>query len=286
VDVNARVPLAQNVVDSFLGFVSALGAIRSEIKLDPFSDTRPIVTKAQLTAAKYPSVVGDSVVLAMMQKEPATWNCQVTNLTADDWQIEVTPGLRRFAGVASADDYLSRLRDQMLPVAVDQRPAYQSPFTLPAAIDYLDVVWERRFGNPLVVPPGVERSARLAFTAASPDEADSRLSALAELLKNLRVPATPGVDGHPLQRLEAFLKDKLPEESNGRVSHALAVLNAARQLRAGGQHSSARATAVSAYQLLGIAFPVQDWSAAWQQIQSAVAAAVDAIRDELQASDS
>lgn len=170
----ARVPLAQNAVDSFLGFVSALGTIRSQIKLDPFSDSRPIVTKAQLTAAKYPTVVDDSVVLTMMQKEPATWNCQVTYLPPDDWQIEVSPGLRRFAGVASAADYLNRLREQMSPVREDPVPTYQSPFTLPAAIDYLDIVWQRRFDTPIVVPPGVERSARLAFTATSPEEADTR----------------------------------------------------------------------------------------------------------------
>ena len=62
-------------------------------------------------------------------------------------------------------------------------------------------------------PPGVERSARLAFDAGSPDEVDSRLSALAELLKGLQVPGLPGVGGHALQRLGPFLESQLPIEA-------------------------------------------------------------------------
>ena len=68
---------------------------------------------------------------------------------------------------------------------------FRSPFTLPASIDYLDAVWRLRFGNRLVAPPGIERSARLAFTATSPEEADSRLSALAEVFKGLTFPVAP-----------------------------------------------------------------------------------------------
>jgi hypothetical protein len=70
-----------------------------------------------------------------------------------------------------------------------EAPVLTSPFTLPAAFDYLDTVWQLKFGKPLIVPPGLERSARLVLDVATAEEADTALSALAEVLKNLNVPS-------------------------------------------------------------------------------------------------
>lgn len=89
--------------------------------------------------------------------------------------------------------------------------------------------------------------------------------------------------GHPLKRLGPYLVDILPEESNERVLHAVALLDAARRLRVAGQHSTAQQDALGAYDILGLAYPVADWSAAWARIQTVVTNAIDAIRDELQA---
>ena len=281
----SHVPGAQRLVETFLGLVDALGTIRSEITLDPFSDTRPIVTRAQVLVGRAPTLVFEQVVLRFLEKEPSTWHCQVTPLPDDDWKVELSPVIRRFAGVDSIDDYLGRVRDL---VGGSQPPGetdgFVSPFTLPAAFDYLDVVCRLRFGDALVVPPGVERSSRLAFDATTPEEADSRLSALAELLKGLRVPGVPGVSGgHPLGRLDLFLTSQLSPEVHERISQAVDTLRAARSMRAGAQHSGARAEVVEAHRQLGLPFPVANWPTAWAQIQREVTKALDAIRDEIQA---
>ena len=201
-----------------------------------------------------------------------------------DWHIEVAPVVRRFAGVSTVEDYFRRFRKVVTPTLVAPKEALVSPFTLAASLDYLDAVWHMKFGSSILVPPGIERSARLAFDARSPEEADSRLSALAEVLKGMRVPGVSGVGGHALERLRPFLDADLPDESHERVHRAIEVLDAARTMRVGGQHVGAQAGVAEACARLGLSYPIADWSMAWTQIQSVVTIAIDAIRDEIQAS--
>jgi hypothetical protein len=272
----------RQLVDAFVHFVGALGKLRKAVPPDPFAETRPVVTKAQVNAATIPAPHFEGTILEMLQHEPATWQCQLNRGTGDDWTMELSPVVRRFAGVEEVDDYLDRMR-QLAPSSDPQAETLVSPFTLAGAIDYLDVVWHLRFDEPLVVPPGIERSARLAFNATSVEEVDSRLSALAEVLKNLRVPGGPGVGGYPLERLGTLLCEELPGEAHERVRRAVSVLDAARQLRASGQHASARNSSVEACRILGLPYPVFDWPGAWSQVQMAAATAFDALRDEIQA---
>jgi hypothetical protein len=224
------------------------------------------------------------MTVGLLQKEPATWHCQFNPPTEGWEEVELSPEVRRFAGVRTVEDYLSRLR-LVLGHKDRAEPTFYSPFTLAASIDYLDAVWQLHFGDTLVSPPGVERSARLAFAATSAEEADSRFSALAELLKDLRVPGVPGVGGHALERLVPFLVSVLPPESHERIRGAVAQLDAARHIRAAAQHSGARSQSVDSYTRLGISHPVSDWPGTWKQVQAVIATAFDSIRDELQASD-
>ena len=100
--------------------------------------------------------------------------------------VELAPQVRRFADLRDVDDFLERLGSMMAEARQpSEAPVLASPFTLPAAFGYLDTVWQLKFGNPLSVPPGLERSARLVLDVATADEADTALSALAEVLKNL-----------------------------------------------------------------------------------------------------
>jgi hypothetical protein len=55
-------------------------------------------------------------------------------------------------------------------------------------------------------------------------------------------------------------------------------------MRVGGQHVGAQAGVAEACARLGLSYPIADWSMAWTQIQSVVTIAIDAIRDEIQAS--
>lgn len=280
----SKVSGAEHIVSSFVRLVGAIGTIRDGIRLDPFSDTRPTVPRTDVIAIAGELDDDEGRLLDMMQKEPATWHCQPNRLPTGNWTIVLAPQIRRFAGVSTVDDYLARQYEYTSPLVQEPEPPTASPFTLPGAIDYLDAVWQLRFGKRLVVPPGVERSARLAFTATSPEEADSRLSALAELLKNLQVEGVQEVKGgHPLERLGPYLFGVLPEEAHERVRNAVAVLDAARHVRAAGQHHAAQRAAMGAYDVLGLSYPVASWPAAWAHIQMIVTSAIDAIRDELQA---
>ena len=140
---------------------------RSKIRLDPFADTKPKVTRDEIVSSR-PYLIIDKSLLASLDHEPATWLCQVITTSDDDWRIELAPSVRRFADITSLEDYLSRMRDLLVPTETPAMAIVDSPFTLPASIDYLDVVWRLRFDKkPLVVPPGVERSAKLAFNAAT-----------------------------------------------------------------------------------------------------------------------
>jgi hypothetical protein len=277
-----HVERAKLLVTEFVNLVDALGTCRDNIRLDPFANERPKAIRGTVLNGRITSIVRGPLVIPLLSKEPATWNC-LFNPLSEDWEtVELSPEIRRFAGVQSAEDYLERLHLSLLHETLPSE-SFFSPFTLPASIDYLDVVWHLRFGEPLVTPPGVERSARLAFTAASAEEADTRFSALAELLKGLRVPGVAGVGGHPLQRLGPFLEQALPAESHGRIRDAIAILDAARQIRAGAQHAGARSRSVECYAALGIGYPVYDWPSAWQTVQIIAAHAFDSIRDEIQA---
>jgi hypothetical protein len=279
----AHVPQAAALVTIFLNFVDALGSARASAHLDPFSESRPTITREALRHIRFPAPNHERFVVPLLSQEPSTWHC-IVSPRSELWEsIELSPAVRRFAGVGSVDDYLDRLSAFLGPRQRDTAGQFHSPFTLPAAADYLDVVWQLRFRERLITPPGVERSARLATDVSTADEVDSCLSALAELLKGMHVPSTPGVGGHPLQRLGPFLRDVLPAEAHARVERAVTILDAARTIRAGAQHSGARSRSVDAYALLGLRYPVSEWAAAWQQIQVACAEAFDSIRDELQA---
>lgn len=282
----ATIPLANAIVDNFLAFIDRLGTIRSTIQLDPFTSEKPRATMNEIVELRRPHFDVRQHLIEMCGREPATWLCERVNISEDNWSITLQPQLRRFAGVRTVDDYFRRL-DEILVLpksTTESEVRYQSPFTLVAAIDYFDVVWRVKFGNHLVVPPGVERSARLANDVSNFEEFDSCICALAELLKNIRVPGSAGKGGHPLERLSPFLGEHLPQESHVRVEKAVGILDTARQLRHASQHHSDNLDPPRLWARLGINYPVFDWPSAWKQIQELATGAIDSIRSEIQAS--
>ncbi len=284
-----HVESASELVADHLALVSLLGSIRAQVALDPFDTERPRVTMKQVANAWFrdkgrpPAPINPSR-LEFLSREPATWHCQLVDGSSPDWVIELSPIIRRFAGVSDVDDYLERLeRILVVDAATDSGQVHTSPFTLPAALDYLDTVWRLKFGTGLLVPPGLERSARLALDAGTAEEVDSALSALSEVLKALNVPGQAGVGGHPLVRLVPFLRTHLAEEVMPRVEAAVAIFDAARQVRASAQHVGAQARGIAALTGLGLEYPVADWPSAWRQSQQAVAHACDVMRQEVHA---
>jgi hypothetical protein len=279
-----HVPAADTLVLATLKLISNLGIYRNNIELDPFDAERPKAYRDSVLGGGLGFSPHLSALPSLLGKEPSAYHC-VFEPSLDTWEyVSLSPEVRRFAGVSSVDEYLERLGTLLGHIKREDVQTYYSPFTLPASVDYLDAVWRNRFNESLVNPPGVERSARLAFTASSAEEADSRLSALAELLKGLRVPGVSGLNaGHPLGRLSPYLESTLPPETHQRIREAVSLLDAARQIRAGSQHAAAQARSIECFSRLGISYPVYDWPAAWERIRIVAAHAFDSIREEIQA---
>lgn len=232
-----HVEAASDLVADRCGLISTLGALRANVVLDPFDTAWPRTTRSQVSHHFYasqhvPPKLIDKARLEFLSEEPATWRCQLLEDPNEAWGVDLSPQVRRFAGLRGVDDYLERLASMMAEAEPPTEALLlTSPFTMPAAFDYLDAVWQLRFGEHLVVPPGLERSARLALDIATEDEADTALSALAEVLKSLNVPGVEGVGGHPLERLLSYLATQLPEEAMPAVARAAKILDAARQVR-------------------------------------------------------
>ncbi len=91
-----------------------------------------------------------------------------------------------------------------------------------AAFDYLDVVWELKFGRRLLQVPSAERAARLALPVSTPEEFDNRLSALGEMFKGLD--AAPEMEAGPFDRMRRLLDGELPPESRPVVRAAIETL--------------------------------------------------------------
>jgi hypothetical protein len=160
-----------------------------------------------------------------------------------------------------------------------------SPFTLVAALDYLDTIWRLAEGTKkhLFSYLSAERTAQLVAPAQSSNEFESRLSALAEILRTVgqAVPPPKGRDS-PLEGLRSSLIEKLPD-SAARISAAVATLHAVIDVRDGTQHTRAATKGARALIALGIGYPPLRWDVAWLSVQARTIEALEVLREELAA---
>jgi hypothetical protein len=121
----------------------------------------------------------------------------------------------------------------------------QSPhWVSAAAFDYLDVVWQLKYGHQLVRVPSVERAARLTLPVSTPEEFDNRLSALGEMFKELNVKSDKG--SGPFDKMRQLLLQRLPSESHPAVQTAIETLLQVTHLRNAGLHIGATVQAAAA----------------------------------------
>jgi hypothetical protein len=174
-----------------------------------------------------------------------------------------------------------------------------SPLAIHEAFDFLSVVWQLATGNkaPLIGPVNTTCAGKLAQPATSQTELDSRLSALADLIKAIDVPDTafpgkpPAPKDHTLTRLlEAIgllTPAKPPEPPDSvddvmkRVGAAVEQLRTANNLRNAAQHSQAREPLPKVLERLGLPFPMPDAATTWARVQTVVVEAAGVLRDEL-----
>jgi hypothetical protein len=277
----AHLPAFASTVDMFLRVVRELADQRVKAAFDP---TRVITVEVPgrqlietLHLADEPLV---DLLPDLLHGEPSTWN-GAGGTNEDGWFHQPSTFIRRFRTVTDVNDYLTRMRDWLAPAAPTPAPEPASPLGLVTAFDYLDVVWRLRFGRKLVHVPSTERAAKLVFEVSSPDEFTDRLSALGEMLKALDVPGSP--DAGPFERLRTYLPAHLSAEAMARVTTALDLLQKVTHLRNAGQHVGAAGKAARALPAFGLSYPITSYQAAWWAVQAHVVAALDTIREEVQA---
>jgi hypothetical protein len=218
----------------------------------------------------------------LMSQEPATWGLVRGD---DEWSVELRPQLRRFRDIRTVSDYVDRTWTYLGANKPPEVRAFTSALSLPEAIDYLDVVWRLRFGQPLFAAFGATAGAKLGSGCSTQDEFDSRMSALADVLGHIKVP-DPERDGVPkspgsLERLRMCLVEVLPDERHERIALEIGHLKDLARIRAGAQHRDAAADAAARYLRLDLDYPPRDLDSAWRHLSARAVSALNAIREEV-----
>lgn len=277
------VTAASGLVGTFLRILDLMVETRREAVFDPVKQTDVVVSSEMMHRHLQPIDLEDLGYQEQITlTEPPTW-FQATVPPGSTWARDARREIRHFAGVGDVEDYLGRVA---VYLAVPEPPAvarYASPFELAASLDYFNAIWKLHVDKkrPILRFYSAERAGKLGLDAGTEEEFHTRLTALGEVLKNMDVPSTPGVGGHALERLPVFLKTKVPTANADRIDHAVAVLYAIKVLRDSGQHVEALAESAGKLPVLGLTFPIIDWSGAWNTISTAAIEAFDTLRDEL-----
>ena len=280
-----QLPDAADFVAMLLKLIGFVARQEGLLRPSPTSVVTSSVTRADLAGwLKAEQFVHSTDTAGWMrvvlEHEPPTWGGFIGGEGAD-WEINLRPQLRSFRDVASVDDYLDRVAAILSPPSPIASPLLASPLTLPSTLNHLDVVWRLWTGEPLLGLISPTAVARLALDCDELDGFDSRLSALAEVFNSFRVERTPNAG--TIETIRLRLREALPDERYDRVENAAATLKSAIRIRAGAQHSGVAAEAAKRLADFGIAYPITDVGAAWDVVRIRVAAALDAIREEIQA---
>jgi hypothetical protein len=231
-------------------------------------------------------VIGDddnlTALVEILRREPATWHCQITPTETAPWSARLSPFLRSYAGIASPLVYVDRLVETIGLPPQPWLPLHPSSLSLPEAIDYLNAVWRASVGSrtALIRISRAEAAAKLALDCSTVDEFESRLSAVAGILAQLRLPQETG--DKKLIDLRKFLEQILSDDSATRAQDAVNVLRDVVALRVWRQHPGTEEVAADAARRLGVALPSESWGATWDHIRKLAVSALSAIREEIE----
>jgi hypothetical protein len=156
------------------------------------------------------------------------------------------------------------------------------PNALPEAIDYFALAWRVAVGKPLLRLRAVSDASSLAVPATTRAEVESRLSDLADIVKNFNIPDDLLEENQQgkiakdqtLVRIESALRRKLSPEDFEQAKRLLGALRAMNKVRVAFQHTAASDELPAALASLGIAYPPTDWGSAWEDIRARITAAL------------
>ncbi|HTX07488.1 MAG TPA: hypothetical protein VME22_02690 [Solirubrobacteraceae bacterium] len=277
----AQIPASSREVSLFVAVLRLLVDAQRLFEPSP-TDVRTIAVTSHGIRDRLPPSWVSTVALAdipgLLRHEPATWHC-TARPSDDSWELELSPFLRRYAGIGTAQEYLGRLVEVLTPAIPEPPPLYPSPLSLPEAIDYLNAIWRLHAGKPLIRIGRAEAAAKLVLDCTTVDEFESRLSAVCSILDGVDIPDR---SDSKLVDLSGYLQTKLTEESAARALAAVDDLRALFDLRVWRQHAGTEDRAARGMSRLGISLPVYEWGAAWQHIQARAIAALSALREEVE----
>jgi hypothetical protein len=210
----------------------------------------------------------------LLRHEPATWHSVASE---NEWKL--SQFLRSYRDIETLQQYVERVINVYTPPQPDPEPLHPSSLSLPEAIDYLNLVWHKHAGAPLIRIRRAEAVVRIALDCATADEFESRISALCTILGTISLPDR---DESKLIDLRKYVLEKLA--ANGtRAADAIDDLRAVFDLRVWRQHAGTEARGTRGIERLGISLPVYDWGTAWAHVQGRTVAALSALREELEA---
>jgi hypothetical protein len=209
----------------------------------------------------------------LLRHEPATWHSADSE---SEWKL--SPFLRSYSDVETLQGYVERVIEVYTPPESNPEPLHPSSLSLPEAIDYLNLVWQKHADAPLIRISRAESAVRMALDCATVDEFESRISALCTILGSIHLPDR---DESKLINLREYVVQKLGDDG-ARAADAIDDLRAVFDLRVWRQHAGTDARGARGLERLGISLPVYDWGAAWVHVQSRTVAALSALREELE----
>ncbi len=194
------------------------------------------------------------------------------------WTLELDPYIQAYEGVRTLQDYADRLLVELSPPPPPApAPILVSSLALSEALDYLNVIWLAWTKISLIPSSRFEVAAKLALNCATSTDFDSGISAICEVLDDLRPDGT--ASGHALERLGKYLTaQKLSPEAEPRVRSAIEDLEALYDLRVWRQHGVEKKGDRAALRL-GLKLPTDEWGDAWNAVRARTVAALTVIRE-------
>ena len=279
-------PSALRICDQFIHVLRYLIERRLTAPSSPFKLNTVQLTDQNI-ASRFPNMIPGAMGILgqLLPHEAATWHGASDPDTNNQWTIDLHRALLTYRGVNTVVDYINRATEHLTPPEAEPAPAILSPLDLAATLDYFNAVWQLHFDRkkPIIRLFGAERTARLVYDINTAEEFSSQVSCLTDILKNMQVSGDPKAHRTALERIQALLTSKLPEDSETRIEKAVGTLrNVAEVRNAFFQHGGAEYRGVQALTLLGIGFPITDWQSAWATVQRRTIDAFNGLREEIQ----
>lgn len=133
--------LSENVERAkfIVGLIQRLAEVRAMTGVGPFDKQDPQATRLEILGHMPDLRRIREDIVPMLRMEPPTASVTLFGLSQDEWALSLPRSLRGFDQVSAVPPYVEALATTLIqPLQLPER-LFSSPFTLPAAIDYLNV---------------------------------------------------------------------------------------------------------------------------------------------------